>query len=268
MFYLASKIFWIFVSPINSLMIAALVGVVLTSTRFARTGRALAVLAILLLIAAATPPLGDLLIAPLEDRFPPPSPDMAAPDGIIVLGGAVNGEASQARGQTIFDEGERMTEAVLLAQRYPKARIIFTGGNGLLALEASTEAPEAKRFLTEFGVDPARITLERKSLNTDENARFTAELVHPGRAQRWLLVTSAYHMTRSMALFEKAGFNVIAYPVAYRTMGAGEHRQWVFDPARNLRTFELAMHEWIGLAAYWVTGRIHHLFPGPADSIA
>jgi uncharacterized SAM-binding protein YcdF (DUF218 family) len=267
-FYLASKIFWIFASPINSLMIAALVGVLLTSTRFARAGRAVAVLAILLLIAAAAPPLGYLLIAPLEDRFPPPSPDMAPPDGIIILGGAVNGEASEARGQTIFDEGERMTAAVLLAQRYPKARIIFTGGNGLLALEASTEAPEANRFLTEFGVDPARITLERKSLNTDENARFTAELLHPGREQRWLLVTSAYHMTRSMGLFEHAGFNVIAYPVAYRTMGTGDHHQWDFDPARNLRTFELAMHEWIGLVAYWVTGRIPHLFPGPADSIA
>ena len=268
MFYLASKIFWIFVSPINSLMIGALVGVLLTSTRFARTGRAVAVLAVLLLIAAATPPLGDLLIAPLEDRFPPPSPDMAPPDGVIILGGAVNGQASQARGQTIFDEGERMTAAVLLAQRNPKTRIIFTGGNGLLAIGASTEAPEAKRFLTEFGVDPARITLERKSLNTDENARFTAELLHPERAQRWLLVTSAYHMPRSMGLFENAGFNVIAYPVAYRTMGAGVHHQWDFDPARNLRTFELAMHEWIGLVAYWVTGRILHLFPGPADSIA
>jgi uncharacterized SAM-binding protein YcdF (DUF218 family) len=267
-FYLASKIFWIFASPIDSLLIAALVGVLLTSTRFARTGRAVAGLAILLLIAAATPPLGYLLIAPLEDRFPPPSPDMAPPDGIIILGGAVNGEVGQARGQTVFGEGERMTEAVLLAQRYPKASIIFTGGNGLLALEASTEAPEAKRFFTQFGVDPARITLERKSLNTDENARFTAKLLHPGRAQRWLLVTSAYHMSRSMGLFEKAGFNVIAYPVAYRTTGAGEHHQLDFDPARNLRTFELAMHEWIGLVAYWATGRIHHLFPGPTESIA
>ena len=267
MFYLVSKIFWIFVSPISSLMIAALVGVLLTSTRYARTGRAVAVLAILLLIAAATPPLGYLLIAPLEDRFPPPSADMAPPDGVIILGGAVNGEVSQARGQTTFGEGERMTEAVLLSQRYPNARIIFTGGNGLLALEASTEAPEAKRFLIEFGIDPARITLERESLNTDENARFTAELLHPGRAQRWLLVTSAFHMARSIGLFEKAGFNVIAYPVAYRTVGAGEHHQWDLDPARNLRTFEIAMHEWIGLVAYWVTGRINHLFPGPADSL-
>ena len=268
MFYLASKIFWIFASPINLLMIAALVGVLLTSTRFARTGRAVAVLAMLLLIAAAASPLGSTLIAPLEDRFPPAPLDMVPPDGIIILGGAISGDASQARGQTIFDEGERITAGVLLAQRYPRARIIFTGGNGLLSLGASTEAPEAKRFLTEFGVDPARITLERKSLNTDENARFTAELLGPGRAQRWLLVTSAYHMPRSMALFENAGFNVIAYPVAYRTLGAGAPHQWDFDPARNLRTFELAMHEWIGLAAYWATGRIHHLFPGPADSIA
>ena len=125
---------------------------------------------------------------------------------------------------------------------------------------------EVRKLLADLGVDPARVTLEDKSRNTDENARFTAALVRPEASQRWLLVTSAYHMTRSMGLFEKAGFNVIPYPVAYRTRGGQYGLAWDFDPARNINIFSIAMKEWIGLAVYWSTGRIDHLFPGPKDT--
>ncbi len=267
MFFVASKIYWVLASPINSLLIAALLGALFSRGPFGRIAQAVAVGSILAMLAAATPPLGSILIGPLEDRFPLPPADLRPPDGIIVLGGAINGEASKARGQTIFDEGERMTEAVMLANRYPKARVIFTGGNGFLIFsEVATEAPQARKFMSDLGIDPARVTLEDKSRNTEENARFTAELVRPEPSERWLLVTSAWHMPRSMGLFEKAGFNVIAYPVAYRTWGSGKALPWDFDPARNLRTFEIAMREWIGLAAYRATGRIDHLFPGPADA--
>ncbi len=163
-----------------------------------------------------------------------------------------------------FSEGERVVEAAILAKRYPNARVIFTGGTGsLLVANSPTEAQQVKKLLVELGVDPSRITLEADSRNTDENARFTAELVHPQPKQRWLLVTSAYHMPRSMGLFKKAGFNVTAFPVAFRTLGEGRGPQWETDPARNLETFEIAAHEWIGLVAYWATGRIDHLFPGP-----
>jgi len=125
---------------------------------------------------------------------------------------------------------------------------------------------EARKLLVDLGVDPARVTLEDKSRSTDENARFTARLVHPEPSQRWLLVTSAYHTTRSIGVFEKAGFNVIPFPVAYRTLGSQNGLTWDFDPARNFRIFEVATKEWIGLAAYWATGRMDHLFPGPREA--
>jgi uncharacterized SAM-binding protein YcdF (DUF218 family) len=265
-FFVASKIYWMFLSPISLLLIAAFLGVLFSRGRHARAGRAVAIGAILVLAAAAMTPIGLLLAAPLEDRFSQPPADMPSPDGIIVLGGAVNGAASTARGQTVFDEGERVVEAAILAKRYPNARVVFTGGSGSLIPTVSTEALEARKLMADLGVDPARVTLEDKSRNTEENARFTAELVRPEPSQRWLLVTSAFHMTRSMGVFEKAGFNVIAFPVAYRTLGAGSALPWDFDPARNLRIFEIAVREWVGLAAYWATGRIQHLFPGPGDA--
>ncbi len=261
MFYIASKIFWVFLSPIAFLFAAALLGALFGRWRM---GRATAIGAILVLIAAGLTPFGRVLIAPLENRFPQPPADMPAPFGFIILGGAVDGPVSKARGQVVLDEGERIVQAAILARRYPQARIVFTGGNGLLTQQELTEAPEARRLLVELGVDPARIALEEKSLNTDENARFTAAMVRPELTQRWLLVTSAFHMPRSMGVFRRAGFNVTAYPVAYRTLGPGKGWLWDFDPALNLRTFEIATREWIGLAAYWASGRTRHLLPGPS----
>src|SRR5208282_1154224 len=116
-------------SPIDLLLLGALVGVLLAHGRHAPFGRGLALAAILILGAAAASPVGLLLIAPLEDRFPLPRADLPPPEGIIVLGGAIDDVASAARGQTVFDEGgERLTEAVLLAKRFPQARIVYTSG--------------------------------------------------------------------------------------------------------------------------------------------
>jgi len=265
-FFIASKIFWMLASPIDLLLAGALVGVLLAHGRHARFGRALALAAILILVAAATLPVGLLLIAPLEDRFPPPPADLPPPEGIIVLGGAIDDLASAARGQTVFDEGgERLTEAVILARRYPQARIAYTGGSASLTGGTSTEALQARNFMVAMGVAPERVTIEDKSRNTDENARFTAAIVHPQPSQRRLIVTSAFHMPRAMGVFEKAGFHPIAYPVAFRTLGGEGDPRVILDPAKNLSIFQLALHEWIGLAAYWASGRIDHLFPGPGN---
>lgn len=263
MFFAASKIYGMFASPVLLALIVAVAAVVYSAARPWRSGRWLALGTVLLLAALATTPIGVLLVQPLEDRFPQPSAGMPSPDGIIVLGGAIKDAASRARGQIVFDQGERVVQAAILAKRYPNARVIFTGGNGSIFGGRSQEAEEAQELLVALGVDPKRITLEDASRNTDENARFTAKLVLPEPRQRWLLVTSAWHMPRSMGVFEKAGFNVTAFPVAFRTMGDGSDRQWGGDPAQNLETFEIAAHEWAGLAAYWATGRIDEMFPGP-----
>jgi uncharacterized SAM-binding protein YcdF (DUF218 family) len=268
-FFFVSKIFWMIASPINLLLFATLIGVLLCFGRRARFGRRLALIAILILVAAATLPVGKLLIAPLEDRFPVPPPDLPAPEGIIVLGGAIDDGTSKARGETVFDEGgERLTEAVVLAKRYPQARVVYTGGSGSFVGARSTEALQARTFMTQMGIAPERVTIEDKSRNTDENARFTAAIVHPQPSQRWIIVTSAFHMPRSIGIFEKAGFHPIAYPVAFRTRGRwSDDLGLTFDPVRNLRIFEIAVHEWIGLAAYWVSGRSDRLFSGPRDNI-
>ena len=261
MFFVASKALWFFAAPSALLILGALVGAAFSARRSGQL-LAFACLALLLVIGAA--PLGALLIAPLENRFPAPPANLPAPYGVVVLGGAIDDDISRARGQTTFDEGaERLTEAAILAHRYPSARIVYTGGSNSLTGRPSSEAEDARRLLVAMGVDSQRITLETRSRNTDENARFTAALVHPESGQTWLVVTSAYHMPRAMGLFRKAGFDAVAVPVDYHTEGG--RRDWRLNAnlPRGLELFDLAVHEWTGLIAYRLSGRIDAFLPGP-----
>jgi uncharacterized SAM-binding protein YcdF (DUF218 family) len=261
MFFVASKALWFFAAPSALLTLGALVGAAFAARRGARR-TAVGCLAALLVIGVA--PAGALLIAPLENRFPAPPADLSPPYGFVVLGGAIDDDITRARGQTTFDEGaERLTEAAILARRYPSARIVYTGGSSSLLGRPSSEAEDARRLLVAMGVDSQRITLETRSRNTDENARFTAALVHPESGQTWLVVTSAYHMPRAMGLFRKAGFAAIADPVDYRTEGGRGDRRVNVSLPRGLALFDLAAHEWIGLLAYRLSGRIDAWFPGP-----
>ena len=91
----------------------------------------------------------------------------------------------------------------------------------------------------------------------------TKALVDPKPGQRWLLVTSAWHMPRAMAAFRKAGFQVEPWPVDYRTAGWSDafHLFPFESPAQGLRQLDLAVHEWLGLLAYRLSGRSDDAFP-------
>ena len=105
--------------------------------------------------------------------------------------------------------------------------------------------------------------LESESRTTAENATFTRQLVSPKPGERWLLVTSAFHMPRSMGAFRKAGFEVEAYPVDWRSRGWSDLASPFSSLSMGLARTDTAVHEWTGLIAYWMTGRSSELFPGP-----
>jgi uncharacterized SAM-binding protein YcdF (DUF218 family) len=263
MFFITSKVLGYLLIPVHVLLFGAFLGALAAKGRFERAGRRLAILCLAALILVGVLPGSTLLIRPLEDRFPLPPADMAAPTGVIVLGGAIVDEITQARHQISFGEGAgRLTETAMLARRYPDARIVYTGGGNSLIGSPSSEAEDAKKFFVALGIAPDRIQLETLSRNTDENARFTRDLVSPKPGEVWLLVTSAYHMPRSMGLFRHAGFNVVAYPVDYHTYGDSQD-WWLREAPPGLRLFDIAAHEWVGLIAYRLAGKIDDWFPGP-----
>ena len=104
----------------------------------------------------------------------------------------------------------------------------------------------------EQGLAAERLTLERASRNTAENARLTYDLIAPEPSETWVLVTSAFHMPRSVASFEAAGWQgIIPWPVDYR---AGTLRGGIgWDLGRNLEVLNTAVREYIGLLAYQIT---------------
>ena len=265
MFFLLSKIVWTVLAPGNLLALALAVGAVGLFTRFARAARLLVAGVTTALLVVGAAPLGNALLRPLEDRFPRPAADIAPPTGLIVLGGGVSELTTRARGVIETNEaGDRMIAAVALARKYPEARVVFTGGSAAVFGSALREADVAQRLFVELGLAPERLTLERESRNTAENARFTRDLVQPIPGERWLLVTSASHMPRAMGLFRKAGFDVTPYPVDYQTTGLrGDYRGVYLDVSEKLSMTSRALREYAGLAAYWLTGRIDELLPAP-----
>jgi uncharacterized SAM-binding protein YcdF (DUF218 family) len=262
MFFVVSKLLWLAADPVTVLMACALLGALLVR-RFPRAGRVLTLIGAGALLVVGILPVGVLLLRPLEERFPPLPANAPPPYGVIVLGGPINAALSLAHGKTALSEGAaRLTEAAILSRRFPEAKIVYSGGNGSLIPSDLSEASEARDLLVALGVDASRIEIETRSRNTDENARYTAALLRPNPQQTWRLVTSAFHMPRSMGLFEKAGFSVQADPVDYRTFG--NFKDWELShPLAGLKMFETAAREWIGLAAYHLAGKTDAWFPGP-----
>lgn len=250
--------------PINLLVELGILSVVLMATRFAALGRKLAAVTLILLALAAFSPLGNLLLYPLESRFAPWDPSRGAPDGIIVLGGSIDTDLSAAhRTPVVGHAADRLFAPAELARRYPNARIVFTGGTPRLVSTESREADHAATVLENVGIAKERLTLERDSRNTWENAIFTRQLVSPKPGERWLLVTSAFHMPRAMGVFRKAGFDVEAYPVDWRMGGRADLFSFTNMSVDGLGRTDVALREWIGLVAYRLIGRTGELLPGP-----
>src|SRR5262245_2711670 len=263
MFFVLSKIVGFFAIPSNLFVLIGLVGIGLLPSRFARTGRCLLVASVSLMLAIGVLPIGNALILPLEERFQQWDPAHGAPSGIIVLGGVIDPTKSVVRHQVSLGEAaERITAAVELAHQYPTARIVFSGGSGELK-PGAPESDFAVRLFEDLGVARGRITLERRSRNTAENAAYTKQLVAPKSGERWLLITSAMHMPRAVGAFRQAGFPVEAYPVDYQTSGWQD--LWALSGSLidGIRRTDAAVHEWLGLFVYWATGRVSTPFPKP-----
>lgn len=265
MFFLLSKVIYFFVTPSNFLTLVALLGAALLFVaRWKRFGRILVALGAIGLFAGGLAPLSALVALPLENRFPAFAADDRPVAGIIVLGGAVDTGTSARRNELVLnDAGERHIAMADLARRYPQARLVFSGGGMTQEGGPNSEAGVVGRYADVLGLPRTRLILEDRSRNTHENAAFSAEMVKPQPGERWLLVTSAWHMPRAVGCFREAGFDVTAYPVDYRTAGWSDLRHLNDFASQGLLLFDLVAKEWIGLVAYRLAGYTEAWFPGP-----
>jgi uncharacterized SAM-binding protein YcdF (DUF218 family) len=255
--FFASKILALITQPL--LWVCALLLLsLLVLRRWPRAGRRLVGTALAVLVLMAWKPLPEAIIRQLESRYPEMAPNakLEGYAGVVVLGGATeSGRTQMAHVQPMLnDAAERMTGTVAVLRANPQLRVLFTGGEGALMGVGQSEAERAKMFFDSLGLSGPQVQYESASRNTFENAVLTAELPGVDPTQRWLLVTSAWHMPRSMATFAKAGWNVTAYPVDFRT---GADSDWLdFSMAGGAVEWQLALHELVGLLAYKLTGRL------------
>ena len=261
--YIISKILWFPARPGHFALLVGAVGLAMV-WRGRRFGRWLILACLAFFFALIATPISQFILLPLEDRFPRPAEAPAHVDGIVVLGGAVDQNITEARGiPAINGAAERMTETVALARRFPEARIVFTGGQGSLVHGGVTEADVARLFFENLGLSGSRVIYETAARNTHQNAILTRDLVQPKPNEVWLLVTSASHMPRAMGVFRKAGWQgIIAWPVNYRT---GHSLAALYDAPfpERLGQFEWGFREWLGLISYRLMGRTDALLPAP-----
>ena len=149
---------------------------------------------------------------------------------------------------------DRLTAFLMLARRFPEARLVHSGDT-----VPDSQSAVARELLLGAGIDPERIVFETKSRITCGSPRATLDVVAVNPSQRWLLVTSAIHMPRSVACFRAAGWDVTPYPTNFR-VGADP---FGFGLPENLEGVDVAAHEWVGLLYYRLRGYTHDLFPGP-----
>jgi len=185
-----------------------------------------AAVAVLETIALSWPPVCDALILPLENeaRARAGAPTCCY-DAIVVLGGGITPAAPPyVLEPDLGDGADRMWHAAHLFHRGIAPQIIVSGG-GFMAENnggpATTEAEAMRRFLEDLGVPDRAIISEDKSLNTIQNIERVREMVKGGRVA---LVTSAYHMRRSMAIAQHAGLDAVPFPTDFHA--PPEARPW------------------------------------------
>lgn len=261
LFFVFSKVAWVVLSPTMLLSLLVILGTLFLLAGYRQ--RALKVLlpTSLIYLSLMVMPVGDWLIQPLEKRIQPPQQLPSTIDGIIVLGGGedIATTISWQQPQT-GEAGDRYFGVAYLAGKYPQVPVIFTGGNNSLRFDAGeTPAQLNRQLLTWVGIDEQRLIIEPQSRNTHENF-LRLKTVLPKRNGLYLLVTSAYHMPRTIGVAEKQGVTVIPYPVDYRSQKA-DMRKINFALYEQLEKLETAWREWVGLTAYFITGKTSHWFP-------
>ena len=262
MFATISQIAGFAAAPSNLLPAIGLLGLIIALARPGRGGLWLASLGIGGTLIAGILPIANIMIRPLEERFPKYQEDGRPIDGIIVLSGAVDLEKSLDRDEfSLNGAAERFVRFLEMARRHPEARLVYTGGS--LGDPSRSEAQLAAEQMERLGLSTERLLIETASRTTWDNARNTKALLGARAQGRWVLITSAWHMPRAMGCFQKVGLAVIPYPVDYQTRGPIDSLRPFTIVGHGLQRLDIAVKEWLGLFGYRISGRTRSFFPSP-----
>lgn len=178
----------------------------------------------------------------------------------IVLTGVTN-LSKTAYDRTFFNKGaDRITHALQLYRMGKIKKILITGGQGLNPVNPQSEAEVLKRFLLMTGMPESDILIEDQSKNTAQNAQFTKAFLEKNGIsidQEFLLITSAFHMTRAKGCFDKVGLKTVTFPVDYYSHEVKYDIPSLLIPDSNsISYWHRLAKEWVGILVYRMTGYI------------
>lgn len=262
LFFVVSKLAWSFISPTTLFGWLLLLTLALLYAGYLQAAKKLLLGLCLAVVVLTTYPMGDVLLERLEARFSAPTELPSEIDGIIILGGGEQLQSSTSWQLPQMGEGgDRYLTAAVLAKEYPDKTVWVSGGSNKLSVASHQQVAEIHRQLLDMaGVPETQIRIEQNSRNTFENIKNLTQIL-PNKSGQYLLVTSAFHMPRTMGISQRLGLNVIPYPVDYRSQRSAQ-RQFDIALFAHLETLELALREWLGLAVYYLTGKTSQFLPG------
>ena len=252
MFYL-SKLLPVFVSPLGIVLLLLAGAVLLRRWKNLAIAAAFAVVAVF-----SSSAVSQALMRSLEDAFPYKGVGaLPEADAIVALGGNIHVPNRSRPASELTEASDRLLHALRLYRAGKAPRIVITGGSISFLGGRIAEALVGRDLLREWGVPAEAILVQDRSMNTREDALFTAEILKAAGARRILLVTSAGHLRRAAGAFAKVGLDAVAAPTDYET-GWGEP-DWPFTvlpDATALRRSSQALHEWLGIGVYRLRGWI------------
>ena len=258
---LQSDITWILLQPSNLILLLIVFSLIVLLFGGLKLGRRLLALSLLFMALPALLPIEDIVARPLEERLSAPDPLPNQVEGILILGGSIDWDTSRARQQlSLVDSAERMVAAGALAERYPDAKLIFTGLFRDVVPNEFNVAPNQQSSF--FGVEynNRQVVYLGAARSTYEEALLALKTIKPQAGERWLLVTSAYHMPRAYLTFQAQGWTVIPYPVDYRHTGELKVKP-TLNVIGRLNDLDDFAREWGALIVYNRLGRTESFLP-------
>jgi uncharacterized SAM-binding protein YcdF (DUF218 family) len=236
------------------------IALVLLARRRVRGARRLLVAALLLLAVPSLPAFGFHLLHSLEGRYPPVAPEAAPNAGaIVLLGGAISPPHPPLYWADLNGAADRILHAARLWRAGKAPIVVSSGGGGPYIGGPQTPSEAMADILVELGVSRDAIVLEKQSRNTYENALYSKRLLDERGIRDVLVVTSAAHMLRALAVFRSLGLNAVPAATDFESGGAIDYEYpavWIPDAGALVGT-GAAMKEYLGIAVYTLRGWIH-----------
>lgn len=249
------KILWGLLINIDLVLQVLLIfGLILCMTPWKEWGKRCVVIVLIPFLVLSLTPMGRWMITSLENRFVEQHSIPPDVTGLILLSGSFSLSETETRNRPVYNKvAARLFEFIELAHQYPHLKLLVTG--------TPLEIKFTREVLKKHGINLKRVIFEDQSLTTKDNAYNSYALINPGDT-RWALITSAYHMPRSVSLFRGAGWNILPYPVDYQTSGTYSFKSWLSGLDHlNILAASAAIKEWAGLVNNYLEGHSKELYP-------